>query len=258
MPFLYFDNILVLMPNVVQYVEKYKKNIAVDMRKRGFSYSEIENRLHVPKSTLSWWLKDLPMTDSQTQRLKEKRLQTARANSEKRILKTSRLIEEVKNSSAKDIKKISKRELWLMGIMLYWKERLLTENADDLRKGVRFTTSDPYIAKLFLKWLQDIGELKDNEIGFDIFIGKDKDRKDLIDEVTDYWSDVTGFPKNYFTHIYFQIQKSKPQGRDRHRRKTQPRSVFGFLRIRVRASSMLARQISGWIRGIQKHYWDLS
>ena len=44
LPFLNIDSILVLMPDVVQYVEKYKKNIAVDMRKRGFSYSEIENR----------------------------------------------------------------------------------------------------------------------------------------------------------------------------------------------------------------------
>ena len=83
---------------------------------------------------------------------------------------------------------------------------------------------------------------------------KDKDEKDSIDEVTDYWSDVTGFPKNYFSHIYF--QKNRPRRHNRRRRKTQPRSTFGFLRIRVRASSMLVRQISGWIRGVQKYYWN--
>ncbi|MEK6884288.1 MAG: hypothetical protein AABY22_31950, partial [Nanoarchaeota archaeon] len=62
-------------------------------------------------------------------------------------MKTAQKIEEIKNSSAEDLKEISKRELWLMGIMLYWRERFLHGNENDLRKGVRFTSSDPNIIK---------------------------------------------------------------------------------------------------------------
>ena len=64
-------------------------------------------------------------------------------------------IAEIKKTSAKDIQEITKKELWLMGIVLYWRERLLSGNENDLRKGVKFSSSDPYLIKLFLKWLFD-------------------------------------------------------------------------------------------------------
>ena len=214
------------------------------MRKKGFSYSEIEHRLYVPKSTLSSWLKGVMLTDSQVKRLKEKRFAVARANSEKRILKTSETIEAIKISSARDIRKISKRELWLMGIILYWRERILS---DDVRKGVRFTSSDAYLIRFFLKWLKDIGGLQDDEIGFDIFIPENK--KESADTFVAHWATVTGFPEDHFSHIYFQKVKRK-----RSKRKTVKKAQSGLLRIRVRASSMLARQIAGWIHGIQNLY----
>ncbi len=76
--------------------------------------------------------------------------------------------------NAKDLKEISKRELWLMGVMLYWRERFLHNNESDLRKGVRFTSSDPNLINFFLRWLQDIGGLQKEELGLDIFIGQNK------------------------------------------------------------------------------------
>lgn len=215
---------------MVQYLEKYKQNIASDMRRRGFSYSEIKNRLHIPKSTLSYWLKNIKLTPEQIKKLNDKRLETARANALKKISKTSQLIEEIKNSSAKDVKEISKRELWLMGIVLYWKNG----NKSDLKKGVHFSSSDPYLIRLFLKWLREVGGIRDEEIKFDIFAGK------KTDEVIKYWAKVTGFPQSYFTNLYFQKGGKKKN------------SKVGFLRIKVVQSSMLARQIAGWIEGLKK------
>ncbi len=253
---------------MVQYIERYKKDIAVDMRKRGFSYSEIQKSTSVPKSTLAYWLKGLELTDEQAEKLKEKRIQAMRAGAQKKILRTAELIEEMKNSSAKDIDKISKRELWFMGIVLYWRERFLNGNESDLRKGVRFTSSDPYLVKLFLKWLREVGSIGDEEIGFDIFIGEDK--KDFLDKAIDHWSSVTGFPKNNFSHIYFQKnnaknnysqkndarnKKEETKSKRKTGRRNSKRTFFGLLRIRVKASSMLARQIAGWIRGIRQYYW---
>lgn len=229
------------MHNVVQYVERYKKNIALDMRKRGFSYSEIQSKIKIPRSTLSFWLKSIRLSPSQLQRLSTKRSEIARANAEKRILKTAHAIEAIQRTSSKSIQEISKRELWLMGIALYWRR----EKNSDLRKGVRFSSSDPNLIKLFLKWLTEIGQLDRDEIAFDIFV----ENRGEIERVVDYWTNVTGFPNSCFTHIYYQgVHHSK--GRDKGRDKG--RSGLGILRIRVKASSMLARQISGWIKGIQK------
>jgi len=236
---------------MVQYLEKYKRNIAIDMRKKGFLYSEIKNRLGVPKSTLSFWLKKIKLTEEAKKMLDGKRFESWKHGSEKKVHRTLKMIEDIKKSSSSDIKEITKKELWLIGAVLYWRERFLSGNESDLRKGVRFTSSDPYLVKLFLKWLQDVGRIKNEEIKFDIFIEADK--KDIISEVVGYWSDVTEFPESTFKHVYFQKVKAK---RKRGGRKIANKTKVGLLRIRVRSSSMLARQIAGWVRGIIKYYWD--
>lgn len=212
---------------MVQYLEKYKQNIAIEMRKRGLSYSEIENRTHVPKSTIAFWVKNIRLTLEQIKKLNDKKIQTAKKNAQKKISKTLRMIEEIKNSSVGDIKKISKKELWLIGIVLYWKNG----NKSDLKKGVHFSSSDPDAIKLFLKWLRDVGGVDDKEIKFDLFVSKGK--KKSANEVIGRWSKIIGFPKSHFSGIYFQ-------------------KTGGFLRVKVIQSSMLARQIAGWVEGLKK------
>ncbi|MBI2627110.1 MAG: hypothetical protein HYW77_02605 [Parcubacteria group bacterium] len=201
----------------------------------------------VPKSTLSYWLKGIKLSDNQLLRLKRKRKEAAKKASQKKSASIAESIRIIQEAAGNDIKKISDRELWLMGIALYWRERYIQKNVNDLRKGVRFTSSDPYLIKLFLKWLQGIGGLKDEEISFDIFLKKSQKRS--VEKVIDYWSQVTNSPKKYFSQIYFQ-----KTARKKNQRNITKKVNFGLLRIRVRASSMLARQISGWINGIVKYY----
>ncbi len=226
-------------------MEKYKQNIAVDMRRRGFSYSEIESRLHIPKSTLSYWLKNIKLTPEQNKKLNDKRTEVAKANALKKISRTSKIIEEIKKSSSRDIKKISKKELWLMGIMLYWKNG----NKNDLKKGVHFSSSDSSMIRLFLKWLKEIGEIDDKEIKFNVFMpGHDKNstnkKTNFTDEVISYWSKITGFPGSRFSNVYLQNIGRKKVSNGKN-------SKFGFLRVKVAQSSMLARQIAGWIEGLK-------
>ena len=209
------------------------KDFAIELRKGGYSYSEIKKFCPVPKSTLSYWFRNIKLSEPQLARLKKKRTEAAQRGSKSKTLKTFKAIEEIQKTSAKDIGKISKRELWLMGVVLYWRERLLNKNDSDLKKGVRFTSSDPQLIKLFLKWLEDVGGIKKEEINFDIYIGKNK--RDILNEAVNSWADITGFSEDNFSR-YYVLKKSK-------------RSL---LRIRVKASSMLARQISGWVNGISK------
>lgn len=201
------------------------KNTALALRKEGLSYSEIKERVPVSKATLSKWFKEIKLSPIQRARLKAKRAEAAKRGTEKKIAKTIQAIEEIKKSSSREVGKISRREWWLLGIMLYWKNG----HKGDLKKGVHFTSSDPEQIKLFLKWLREIGGLKKEEIKFDVFTNKD-------DNPTAYWSKVTGFPEEYFPSLY---RYTKSQGKS-------------LLRIRVKASSMLARQISGWIEGLKE------
>ncbi len=218
------------------------------MRKRGLSYNEIKNLISISKGTLSRWFKGVKLTDVQIKRLEDRRRTAAARGSKTRKLKTREAIEKIKHTSAHDIKKISPRELWLMGIMLYWRERFLHGEEHDTKNGVNFSSSNPNLIKLFLKWLHDIGGLKSDEIQFAIFIGKSK--KDSIHKAVSYWSRVTEFSKESFSRFYLQPENQKAP--NRKRRKPVNRGKYGFLQIKVKASSMLARQISGWINGIQE------
>lgn len=224
------------------------KDFAIELRKGGYSYSEIKNFSPVSKSTLSYWFRGIKLSEPQLARLKKKRIEAAQKGSRTKILKTAKAIEEIQKTSAQDIGKISKRELWLMGVVLYWRERLLNKNDSDLKKGVRFTSSDPHLIKLFIRWLIDVGGIKNEEINFDIFMPEDK--KKTLNNFVDYWAKVTGFPESNFSRYYLQKVKVKKPKR------ITKKSSNGLLRIRVKASSMLARQISGWVNGILKHYWN--
>lgn len=249
------------MKNVVQSLKKFQKDKAIDLRKQGLSYSDIQKRTKVPKSTLSLWLRGVELDESQKTRLENRRLETAKTNARKRMSRISEMIEEIKISSAQDIKEISKRELWLMGIILYWRERASSGNETDIWNGVRFTSSDPYLLKFFIKWLHEAGGIKDEEIKFDIFISEDKKASlESIKEVVRYWSKILEFPKeNFLNHIYFQKKYSRKRtqpGQKKRKTNIPKNSQFGILRVRVRGSSMLARQIAGWIKGIRQYYWE--
>lgn len=203
------------------------KNTAISLRKEGRSYSEIKTRVPVSKSTLSNWFKNIRLSPVQRARLKQKRAEAAKRGSEKKVAQTLRAIAAIQKNSSKDVGRLSKRELWLMGVMLYWKNGY----KKDPKKGVHFSSSDPSLIRFFLKWLREVGQLKDEEIAFDIFT-----RAGKKGEVVDYWSRETGFSEESFLRVYFYNNDL---------------SQFGFLRIRVKASSMLARQIAGWIKGIK-------
>lgn len=233
------------------------------MRKRGFSYGQIKNLITVSKGTLSRWLRGVELTEVQRKKLEDRRRVAAERGVKTRKLKTREAIEKIKHVSANDVRKISPRELWLMGIVLYWRERFLPDGEHNSKQGVRFSSSNPGIIKLFLKWLREVGRLQSKEILFSIFIGKSK--KDSIHKAVGYWSRVTGFPREDFSRFYLQAENKKfyPElkneeggknfkgGKSFKKRKRLKRNKYGFLQIKVRSSSMLARQISGWIEGIR-------
>ncbi len=233
---------------MVQYIEKYKKNIALDMRKRGSPYSEIQNRLSIPKSTLSYWFRGVTLTELQRQKLDEKRRRVARENARKKILKTQEAIAKIQEHSLREIRKISEHELWLMGIMLCWREHYHAMSERRVHRGVHFTSADPHLIRFFLTWLYRIGKLKRSEIVFDIFLHEDK--KNKVRNAIAYWASITDAQEENFSRTYFYKERKQ-----KYSRTIQRKNPFGLLRIRVRASSLLARQISGWIQGIEEYFW---
>lgn len=225
-------------------IEKIKeRQKAIALRKKGLSYNEILKRIPVAKSTLSLWLRDIGLAKKQKQRLTEKRRiaqikaqQTCRNN---RIKAT----EKIKLLARKEIQNISKRELWLIGIALYWAEGS-KQKETRVSEMVSFGNSDPNMIILFIRWLKEICLIKDEEINIRLYIHKIGDEKRALR----YWSKVIKRPVKRFQKTVFKKHNIKTN------RKVDNSKYFGLLDIRVKKSTNFNRKISGWIEGIIQNY----
>jgi len=221
-------------------IEKIKeKKRAIQLRKRGLSYSEIIKRLPVTKTSLSLWLKDIRLTRAQQNRLRKKSLTKlnlgAERKREKRLLKT----EQIKEGAIKEIGKISKREFWLIGIALYWAEGSKQKKYNPSVRVI-FGNSDSKMVRFYLKWLKNFCNIKDEDINFSIYLHETANGK----RAQRYWSKITNFPLNRFSNIIWKRHKIKT------RRKNVNLDYHGLLRIIVKKSTNLNRKIQGWIEGI--------
>lgn len=224
------------------------RNRAIELRKSGLTYSEILKQIPVAKSTLSLWLQSVGLSKKQKQRITEKRLASAMRGGKAKHLQRLALVEQINGESAVEVGKISRRELWLMGIMLYWAEGS-EEKENKPGSGMRFANSDPYMIQVFLDWLLLVVGVKRERINFEIYIHETK--KNNIPRVVGAWSSYTGFPKEKFTRIYFKKNKINTK------RKNIGDLYFGVLRVKVMSSSGLHRRINGWVYAVSKRNWGV-
>lgn len=220
-----------------------EKENAIALRKQGKTYTDILRAVPVAKSTLGIWLKDAKLSVPENQKFTEaKRLASLRggqAKKKQRVEKQQSII--LKSKS--EIGSLSRRDLFLIGVALYWAEG---SKEKDYCPGspLRFANSDPHMIKLFLNWLEE-ANIEKGRIRFDIYL-HDNNKYRVI-EVIRYWSRSTGFSEKLF-RVYFKknIPKSK-------RKNIQPDKYFGLVRIYVERSSDLVRKIDGWVEGIVEH-----
>ncbi len=223
------------------------KNKAVALRREGNTYSEIMRIIPVSKSTLSEWLREVGIVKRQKQAFTEKKrlasLKGGQAKRKQRIDKSNIIF----NLAESEIGKLSKRELWLLGIALYWAEGSKEKDGHP-GSGISFSNSDYQMVNLFLKWLIEIINVPKEEIGFEIYI-HDSYRNE-VRRFQRYWSEKTGFPLGCFSTIYYKRIKINTK------RMNIGDLYNGQLRVKVYKSSTLNRQVTGWVRGINK-YWGI-
>ena len=124
------------------------KNKAIKMRESGMSYSQIKAELGVSKSTLSLWLRDLPLSDTRLRELRDfnqVRIEKTRATKLKnKTLRRNSVLENIKLDFQKN-----KNPLFTGGFYLYWGEG--TKSAE---YTIALTSTDPGIIKTYIAWLK--------------------------------------------------------------------------------------------------------
>lgn len=214
---------------------------AIELRKQGLSYSEILQKLPVAKSTLAIWLHSVGLSKKQKQRLTDKKLASALRGAarkkEIRIQKTK----DIFLNAAKDLENISKRELFLIGVALYWAEGSKQKD-HSVSTRVRFSNSDPKMIVLFLMWLKKICNIPMSDVRCDLYIHE----KSNISRAKSYWQKEINLSVK---GIY--LKKTKIT-----KRRNVGKNYYGLISINVKRSTNLNRKISGWIEGICS-YWGI-
>ncbi len=217
---------------------------AILLRRQGMTYSEIRAIIPVAKSTLSLWFHDVGLAEYQKQRITEKRIAGQKNAVQSRRVQRASLQKSLWLNSGAEIGQLSKRELWLIGVALYWGEGTKEKT---WRTGTQcvFSNSDPRMIQVYLAWLRVCVEVLKDDIFFEIYVHKNK--LSNVENIKIFWSNTTGFPVSFFQRVY--LKKNKINSK----RKNTDFLYNGLLRVKIRKSSTLVRKIEGWTRGIVIH-----
>ncbi|MBI2644018.1 MAG: hypothetical protein HYW95_00715 [Candidatus Wildermuthbacteria bacterium] len=215
-----------------------EKERAVELRKQGLSYREILAKIPVSKSTLSVWLKSVHLSKKQKQRLTEKKLAAALRGARTLHLKRLQKWQQIKHTTASNIKFLTKRERWLIGVALYWAEGS-KEKEYGRSTPVKFSNSDCTMIKFFQSWIQEFFKIPKGKLIYELYIHENATWKEAI-----VWWGRQLHIKSKYIRVYFKRPNFQPH------RKNIGETYHGLIRIKVSASSDLTRKISGWVEGI--------
>jgi len=215
--------------------KEQEKLKAIELRKKGFSYNEILEKIDVSKSTLSVWLKNIGIAKKQAQRLTLKRKLAQKKAQEAcrnyRINREKEIIELSKN----DVKNISQRELWLIGITLYWAEGA-KQKENNVSQRVSLTNTDPNMILLFDRWLKTVCKIEKKDIYYCLYIHKTAN----IKKAKLFWEKLLNV-----TIEFVYIKKHNPESSRKYFK-----DYNGLLRIDIKRSTDFNRKIKGWTLGI--------
>lgn len=170
---------------------------AIELRKKGKTYTEIRKKLGISRSTLSDWLSKLPLTSEQFKQLEKSQKNNKVLGIEKtRIVKQKKRESRIRatyNNQKNYWGKLSRRELEIAGIFLYW-----GEGNKRLDGSVSLNNTDPMVMKFTLFWLMYGLKVPIEKIKIDLHLYSDMN----IEEEKYFWSKQLKISINQFRKPY--------------------------------------------------------
>lgn len=217
-----------------------KKEQAQIFRRKGLGINEIAEKLVASKSTVSYWCRDIKLSHTQLNILREKQknsgIKALLFHFEKKRQHRMDLIKNLMKRGSSDVGLITRRELFLVGLALYWGEGYKKGNEE-----VGFTNSDYKIINLMILWLKTCYQIDRKNLILRVSINEL--HKNRVSEVLDYWARKTSLGLDQFTKTSLIKTKSKKIYTDHG-------TYFGTLRVKVRKGSNLRRRILGSLEAL--------
>lgn len=211
------------------------------LRKDGVAIGIIARKLKVSKSSVSLWCRDIVLTKEQVEKMMVKANQGSTVGrmkawewhrNEKRIRHQSNFWKVYKK-----IDGISRNQLFLIGIALYWSE-------GSKRDGrVMLVNSDPDMLLLFKFWLSECYQISKDRLVCRVAINIE--HLGRMHEIENYWSEILGIPSEQFTKTTIIKSKWKKKYEDRDK-------YHGIMSLSVRKSTNLSYEIEGSINNLRE------
>lgn len=179
------------------------------LRIKGHSYNKISKLLSIPKSTLHYWVYDLPKSPFQLNpKLQLAHLAKIRILAQ-RVLRDQKLnrIEAIRQKVLQDVKGFPLENVGVqkaLAAVLYWAEGTKTE-----RSIFQFANTDPALSLLFLTLLKN---------GYDVSTENIKIRLHLhhyhnVSKARRFWAKVLDIPESQFEKIFIKSRKNTKRKR---------------------------------------------
>ncbi|MFF1694560.1 hypothetical protein ACFVXC_13145 [Streptomyces sp. NPDC058257] len=209
---------------------------ARELRLQGLTYDQIQVELGCSKSSISLWVRDLPKpepryTPEEQQALMREGLTKLRSEQDGKRKAT-------KQAASKEIGELSDRELFVLGVGLYWAEGQKSKPYAR-RESVIFVNSDPDMIRVYLAWLDLLG-IAAERLDYRVMIHESAD----VAAAEQYWADIVEVDASTFQRTT--LKKHNPNTV----RKNTGDDYRGCLVIKVRQGADLYCRIEGWWKGI--------
>lgn len=144
------------------------------------------------KSTLSLWLRDIPLTEDQQRALTVRGPEATTARHAENRAVAARRRAHLRAQAREQIAELSESELFVAGVVAYWAEGSKNK---PWRHGqsVQFMNSDPAMIRLFLAWLRLVG-VSGERLIFRLHIHESA----AASEAIAFWSHIVGASQGQF------------------------------------------------------------
>jgi hypothetical protein len=174
---------------------------AIQLRESGFSYNEILKEVNVPKSTLAYWVKDIPLDNQQIALMKSRSVdRQKRGRFTTSIALRARKVYRDKNAydeAGKEFTLLRSEPLFMAGISLYWAR-------GGKKSGYfQFISADKDMILFMLNWIEKFLPLEYKQIKLRLFV--QEPNKSL--NIEDFWARNLSIRKDSF-----RITRSRGKG----------------------------------------------
>jgi hypothetical protein len=201
---------------------------AISLRtKHNLTLDEIVERLALPKTTIYYWIKDIPIPRT------EKQSEAQRLKAEKVRIKYANLRDQAYQQGVELAAELLQRPTFRDFVVLY-----MAEGYKRNRNVVSFVNSDPRMVKLAYRWMTQLTIKKPT---FSLQYHADHD----VDELKQFWGDLL--------HIEAEQIKVIRKSNSNQLSARQFRSVHGLLTVRI-SDTYFRSRLEAWM-DIIKSQW---